>query len=237
MSAAVRDAEEEGLGPQVHLLQTKAHAARPSSSPGPWAKAESAILAGFEAEALREHQAFRSEGVSRIYTALRIVLFFVSLFLLCGLYEGFGRWRHWARFRACQAKIQRVHRSLLSTGCKATLCPYCLEFLSNKKTSSQVVFLCGHSFHVRCMNDCYRHMEKSGLCPVCEASGAPEAEGAEAPKAEGSEANCFILRNLRRRYPDFISEDCVQRWASCHTELWLSELRYPSYRSLLQRAK
>lgn len=262
LAAAVRDAEEEGLEPQVHLLQTKVQAAQLGSSPlDLWARADAAATAaaaGFEEEALQEHLTFRPQGTSRMYFMMRIALFIFSLSAFGGLYECLAHWWHWSRFRSCQAKVQRVHDSMQNPGDKSRLCPYCLDYLSGC-ASSKVTFLCGHSFHFRCMNDCYKSC-KSGLCPICDVaaktpdtpptSGAgvdsasiSEGDGDEAQAgvaeqpAAGDEAQYFILRTLQRRYPDIVSEECVRRWASRHTEIWLSELKCPSYHSTLRRAK
>lgn len=54
-------------------------------------------------------------------------------------------------------------------------------------------------------------------------------------ESSNDEALSFILGSLNREYPDIITEDCMNRWASCHTEIWLSELRCPKYNSLLHK--
>mmetsp|Transcript_72249 Transcript_72249/g.223236 ORF Transcript_72249/g.223236 Transcript_72249/m.223236 type:complete len:141 (-) Transcript_72249:25-447(-) len=135
------------------------------------------------------------------------------------------------------------------------LCPCCLDHLPAVTSRKKVVFLCGHSFHFRCLNKCYKASDKIGLCPVCDGAsaqgapppgemgdmppcdGGPDDAGAPAsgqPPLAADEAHLFILQTLQRQYPDIVSEECVRRWASRHTEIWLSELERPSRRCLLQ---
>jgi len=49
------------------------------------------------------------------------------------------------------------------------------------------------------------------------------------------EAKNFMLHSLHKEYPDIIRQDCLERWCSCHTEIWLSELQCPRYKSIFAK--
>jgi len=49
------------------------------------------------------------------------------------------------------------------------------------------------------------------------------------------EAKNFMLHSLHKEYPDIIQQACLARWCSCHTEIWLSELRCPRYKSIFAK--
>jgi hypothetical protein len=49
------------------------------------------------------------------------------------------------------------------------------------------------------------------------------------------EAKNFMLHSLHKEYPDIIQQECLERWCSCHTEIWLSELRCPRYKSIFAK--
>lgn len=169
--------------------------------------------------------------------------------LVCCIYDAAAHWCHRAHFHSCQKKVRRVHEGLLNKKGELPLCPYCIEFIPNQSSPSKVVFLCGHRFHTDCANRWFQeHPEEAGRCPICEAASPPSTEdgaaggdrtGAEAAASNSDtcndEAQIFILKSLHRRYPEFVPESCVQRWASCHTEIWLSELTCPRYNSILSK--
>lgn len=46
------------------------------------------------------------------------------------------------------------------------------------------------------------------------------------------EAQQFILSSLHRQFPEIIPDACLQKWSSCHTEIWLSELTCPRPRRM-----
>jgi hypothetical protein len=46
------------------------------------------------------------------------------------------------------------------------------------------------------------------------------------------EAKKFMLHRLHKEYPDIIKKSDLERWCSCHTEIWLSELHCPRYKSI-----
>eukprot|EP00435_Cladocopium_sp_Y103_P038090 s83_g10.t1 len=52
--------------------------------------------------------------------------------------------------------------------------------------------------------------------------------------APRDEAQTFILHSLHRRYPTIITEECLESWAGCNAELWLTELKCPRYTSIFK---
>lgn len=138
---------------------------------------------------------------------------------------------------------------------------------SQASSNSKVVFLCGHRFHMGCANKWFRdYPQMAGNCPICTGSDSsqqsllfamptschtcspckpqmqiehkePEEDQDSEVSTSVDEAQSFILKSLQRVYPDIISEACVQRWARCHTEIWISELTCPKYISLLKKPK
>jgi len=49
------------------------------------------------------------------------------------------------------------------------------------------------------------------------------------------EAKNFMLHSLHKEYPDIIHQDKLERWCSCNTEIWLSELNCPKYKSIFAK--
>lgn len=157
------------------------------------------------------------------------------LLSVCGLYDGISRWQHLSRYRACREKIQNAHEVFQQGDVQElTLCPICVSSLPQSaeasKSGSHVSFLCGHRFHASCCESwSHRFRESTGRCPVCSLAHSSIAghQGNEV-----CEVKKFILRSLREQYPEVISEHHLERWASCHTELWLTELSVPRYLSI-----
>lgn len=171
-------------------------------------------------------------------TSISLGLAASALFVCC-LYDAGSHWRHRAHFHSCQKKVQRVHEFFLSKRGELSLCPYCVNPLSCQSTPSEVVFICGHRFHIDCANRWFHERpEKAGMCPLCECRN----DNAHVPDVDeevghADEAKTFILNSLHQQYPDIVSSVDVQRWASCHTELWLSELNCPRYHSIFHKPK
>lgn len=184
-------------------------------------------------------------------------ILFVLVLTACCIYDGIAHWRHMAYFRHCCSYVQRVHDVFSAKpDCATPLCPVCIEKVSTEACSDSVVFLCGHRFHTECANSWYLDRPRKGVrCPICnvceEAEGLKAEDEATHDEAEapcdlapefGTGLRCeagakfdtkaFFLRSLKERFPEFISEDCVRRWAGCHTEIWLAELDCPSYPSM-----
>lgn len=157
--------------------------------------------------------------------------------ILCCFYDTASQWHHRARFHSCKRKVQCVHEVLLSRHGDLPLCPHCVEFVSDQPSPQAVVFLCGHRFHMDCVN------RNCGACPICqpqkpvEDSGNLDGEWARSSLCTQDEAKPFFLRSLSRQYPEIIDQECVQRWRECHTEIWLSELNCPRYASVFQYQK
>lgn len=179
-----------------------------------------------------------------LYVVISAVALSISLLLVCCMYDAAARWCHRAHFHACERKVERVHKAFSKRKGDFPLCPYCVEPISNQPSPSKVVFLCGHRFHVDCVNKWFCEApSKAGCCPICDDMGA-QAMDAEQPEANGEaadatsandEAQSFILQSLHRLYPEIIPKACMKRWASCNTEIWLSDLSCPKYHSILAK--
>lgn len=240
-------------------------------------------------------------GISSI-----IGLVATGLLVFC-LYDIIAHWFHAMRFHNCQNKVKRVHEAFLNLQGELSLCPYCVNPVSNQPSSSHVVFLCGHRFHMECANRWFAdEPSQSGQCAICTRGPTHRAETAkvaarrpscacpppsapqpqeervlsrpaapqqaEAVREVGErlrqatvspeetetseaaandtiaddedgqnsmnswdEAKSFMLERLHMEYPDIIEKDCLERWSRCHTEIWLSELRCPRYKSIFAK--
>lgn len=227
-----------------------------------------------------------------------------GLLVFC-LYDVMAHWFHAMRFHSCQNKVKRVHEAFLSRHGELNLCPYCVSPVTNQPSSSHVVFLCGHRFHMECANRWFAEQPaNSGQCAICDGGVAKRAraladanvrpsqaaqsmtvfqpmetsaseiveqregererprqaltvspqdiicrecnevadESSENYEEEGKnsmnswdEAKNFMLHSLHKEYPDIIQQACLERWCSCHTEIWLSELQMPRYKSIFAK--
>lgn len=161
-----------------------------------------------------------------------------SALLVCCMYDAGSHWRHRARFHSCQKKVQRVHEVFLSKKGEMPLCPCCVETVSSQPSPSEVVFLCGHRFHIDCTNRWFQERpEKAGNCPICESRYCMRCSDVDEETGAVDEAKTFILSSLHQQYPEIVPAVSVQRWASCHTEIWLSELSCPRYYSIFNKHK
>jgi len=273
-----------------------------------------------------KHYVLVQQGAAIVLYGISSIIGLVAtgLLVFC-LYDVIAHWFHAMRFHKCQTKVRRVHEAFLSRQGELSLCPYCVTSVSNQPSSSHVVFLCGHRFHMECANRWFaEEPQHSGQCAICaggsklrllgklskaaaraSALGAcdgsePEGEGLEvcelprccsevAEQREGSspdkelrlkqaslsaeekldcnrdigrwsevpvelldcknaendaddgnsscqdEAKNFMLHSLYKEYPDIIQQACLARWCSCHTEIWLSELHCPRYKSIFAK--
>jgi len=168
-----------------------------------------------------------------LYATTCCVVLVASVLMLCCIYDAAAHWHHRAHFYSCQKKVRRVHEVFRNRKGEQLLCPYCVEEIGHSsRASGPVVFLCGHRFHTDCANKWFlKHPEKAGRCPMCEGS-----DGC-CPAKSNCESLSFILGSLHRKYPEIVTEANVNRWASCHTEIWLSEMRCPRYNSILHNRK
>jgi len=165
-------------------------------------------------------------------------------------------WRHRSRFNTCLKKIEHVHRVMVQASGEMPLCPVCIDSMPRCAGDHQkghgrqtIAFLCGHRFHVDCVDAWFtRHPKSQGQCPICHLTYSLTASQAEHPEEEAIELDAcrsmnsvdemkdFFLRILQEQYPDIISDENFQRWRSCQTEIWLSELECPWYNSLFSSA-
>lgn len=168
-----------------------------------------------------------------LYATTCCVVLVASVLMLCCLYDAAAHWHHRAHYYSCQQKVRRVHETFHKQKGDQLLCPYCIEYICpTARGSGPVVFLCGHRFHTDCANKWFlKHPDKAGRCPLCEGSKD------FCPARSNCESLSFILGSLHRKYPEIVTEANVNRWASCHTEIWLSEMRCPRYNSILHNKK
>lgn len=173
----------------------------------------------------------------------------LAVLMLCFVYDMLSHWRHRARFMSCHSKLKKVHDVFLSSDAELPLCPICVHSVTNAPNHRVVVFLCGHRFHTDCSNRWFRdHQGTSGRCPICElphsmSCGHPDDNSlfceskslASSPVNTIDEVKHFFLSSLQHQYPEIIPESAVERWSSCHTEIWLSELKCPRYHTLFDK--
>jgi len=233
-----------------------------------------AVVASLVGQLTGVLDSFDSKKYVMVQQGAAIVLYGISsviglvvtgLLVFC-LYDVMAHWFHAMRFHNCQTKVKRVHEAFLSRQGELTLCPYCVTSVSNQPSSSHVVFLCGHRFHMDCANRWFaEEPHNSGRCAICAGAPVRPRKAADAAKeakeggcevadrgtAESSdvcqvcneedsqdamnswdEAKNFMLNSLHKEYPDIIKEADLDRWCSCHTEIWLSELHCPRYKSI-----
>lgn len=171
-----------------------------------------------------------------LYVLSSCLMLAVFTLVMCCMYDTAASWLHRARFLSCERKVQRVHEVFLSLRGELPLCPHCVEFVSSQASPNTVVFLCGHRFHMDCANEWFVERAcKAGRCPICEGRAPVLGLEVEEQPSCRDESKCFLLRSLRKQYPEIISEECCNRWAHCHTEIWLSELSCPRYTSIFNR--
>lgn len=164
--------------------------------------------------------------------------------MLWHIHDPLVQWWHRPRFERCLAKITEVHKMLgaPSSPSAPPLCPICVKTMPKPPSRHVIVYHCGHSFHVDC-STCWfltHYPDKPNFCPICELPHSCSATNkdsagrvAEAAQAEiaADEVKAFFLSSLRSQYPEIITEACVHRWAKCHSETWLEELKCPRYQS------
>lgn len=188
----------------------------------------------------------------------RVAVYFTFItlvgLLLAVAYDIAARWLYTRRFRMCIQDLHRVQEVLLKGDDESPLCPYCIEYIKCTAAQSKVAFICGHCFHLDCVNKCFdEHPGRAGQCPLCSCaylqakiphdhqSIGGEQDVAEADKASMAsdtveacmqDVRRFVLASMCRKYPELISEARAKRWLSCHVEVWLSELQCPKYASV-----
>mmetsp|Transcript_112011 Transcript_112011/g.157019 ORF Transcript_112011/g.157019 Transcript_112011/m.157019 type:complete len:218 (-) Transcript_112011:55-708(-) len=155
----------------------------------------------------------------------------VTLFILvaCCLLDTALSWKHRATYYACRQKVQQVQEALMKGKEDLSLCPCCVETTQYTQPQKKVKFICGHGYHLHCVNRWFQeHPNSVGSCPVCEG----ETAGGDTPR---DEAQTFILHSLHRRFPTIITKECMDSWEGCNAELWLTVLKCPRYSSLFSK--
>jgi hypothetical protein len=198
----------------------------------------------------RQRVNFIGDPMVFFYAPVGFLGLIFALLMLCFVYDMFSHWRHRAHFMSCRDKLKRVHEVFQKPhDGELPLCPVCVHSVTNAPSSRVVVFLCGHRFHTDCSNRWFReHQGTSGRCPICE---LPHSYSCDHPKDNSlfceskslasspvnvvDEVKHFFLSSIQHQYPEIIPESAVERWGSCHTEIWLSELRCPRYQTLFDK--
>jgi hypothetical protein len=102
---------------------------------------------------------------------------------------------------------------------------------------------CGPAFQpVEAARECGERLRPASVLPQDKEAGEVVADCPNAEDEEGQdpmnsvdEAKNFMLQSLCREYPDIINKECLERWGTCHTEIWLAELRCPRYKSIFSK--
>mmetsp|Transcript_89649 Transcript_89649/g.238143 ORF Transcript_89649/g.238143 Transcript_89649/m.238143 type:complete len:292 (-) Transcript_89649:56-931(-) len=200
-----------------------------------------------------------------LYGVTCCVVLAASALMVCCMYDAAAHWCHRSHFHSCQTKVQRVHEVFFKRKGEPTMCPYCVEYIGSSRQpvvflcGHKFHMECANKWFrdnpdksgkcPLCEDGCFKaKCPAEDEEPAMPAPPAPTAldlavraenrccETHNSPvESSNDEALSFILSSLNREYPDIITEDCVKRWSSCHTEIWLSELRCPKYNSLLHK--
>jgi len=140
-----------------------------------------------------DHRVGKDDGSAKFalhYLALRAAMFFMGFATTfgaaCVIYDVRARSWHGRRFQQCTEDVRRVQEVLLKGEGELPVCPYCVEHI--KKSSSKVSHLCGHCFHLDCVNRCCNeNAHKVGACLLC-SSAAREAAAAPPPASDAAGA-------------------------------------------------
>jgi hypothetical protein len=286
--------EQTLLAPKVEKSMEKSpfDAAEPASADAVVASLVGQLTGVLDGSSSKHYLLVQQGTEILLYGISSIVGLVATGLLVFCLYDVIAHWFHAVRFHTCQNKVKRVHEAFLSRQGELTLCPYCVNPVSNQPTSSHVVFLCGHRFHMECANRWFtEEPAQSGRCAICAGGSKKIAEkiklaarstaasedgadllageqcgvccekeqrsaGRQATVSPQENENCevaaqdtddeevdghmnswdeaknFMLHSLHKEYPDIIRAADLVRWCSCHTEIWLSELQCPRYKSI-----
>ncbi|CAK9094924.1 unnamed protein product [Durusdinium trenchii] len=256
------------LDPERRCISTRLYRQHCVERNGAFLKAISVTATKFRSAPLHEESPSHKEifenqsgSVAAIASTLCILATLFSLILaalvVCViLLDRALSWKHQATYYACRRQVQRVQEALMKGKDNLSLCPCCVECTLNTQAPKKVKFLCGHGYHLDCINSWFQENPQSvGCCPVCEVgklqqerqkgqswlSVCHELRSCGSEKGEvcidapRDEAQTFILHSLHRRYPAIISEESLERWAGCNAELWLTELACPRYSSIFKK--
>lgn len=178
-----------------------------------------------------------------------LVAFVASILLIYAAAMVIKSWARQVTLRRVRVKIRRANEFFLGLHGERQICLRCVEFIKPSSPST-VTFLCGHSFHVRCSNDCYKKRSQEygdssccpGSCPIC--AGNPIAttpqsneqameasqELPDISEAQGGNsqdlARLFTLHSIREQYPGVLSGEEFQRLATEPTAVLQSEMQF-----------
>ncbi|CAJ1398768.1 unnamed protein product [Effrenium voratum] len=96
----------------------------------------------------------------------------LAVLVVCFLLDTTLSWKHKATYYACRRKVQRVQEALMKGKEDLALCPCCVECTSTTQSQKKVKFICGHGYHLHCVNRWFHENPNSVGCPVC--VGQPE---------------------------------------------------------------
>jgi hypothetical protein len=186
---------------------------------------------------------------------LAMVTFFVTILvtalLACCALDAICAYSHHARFARCRSLITRVH-DVLSDTVEIQWCPICLDNMEPKDQDGpfELVLMCGHRFHHRCLSRWYaKHSFRGDMCPICRLPHTLSAQNSttrdevcqecSSPtrgfQETADEMRVFALQSLYEMFPGIISAKQYYRWQQFSTDLWLQEIRSPTYQSIFRK--
>ncbi|CAJ1346761.1 unnamed protein product [Effrenium voratum] len=200
-----------------------------------WLLVASAAASKFRAAPQARHfEEGRAMVMAMLCCMAGLLTLVLAVLVVCFLLDTTLSWKHKATYYACRRKVQRVQEALMKGKEDLALCPCCVECTSTTQSQKKVKFICGHGYHLHCVNRWFHENPNSVGCPVC--VGQPEElrepKECDCPR---DEAQTFILHSLHRRYPAIITKECIHSWEGCNAELWLTELACPRYSSIFNK--
>eukprot|EP00933_Yihiella_yeosuensis_P055612 TRINITY_DN5445_c0_g2_i1.p1 TRINITY_DN5445_c0_g2~~TRINITY_DN5445_c0_g2_i1.p1 ORF type:complete len:336 (-),score=58.45 TRINITY_DN5445_c0_g2_i1:245-1252(-) len=141
----------------------------------------------------------RQLSAAIFYCVVAFLCLGLAMFVVCFVFDTAASWMHTATFHACKRQVTRVQEGLMTGKDDLSLCPYCVRSILNTPNKQKVMFLCGHRFHLGCINQWFReHPQKAGCCPICD-SGRQDCEPSVCPPCTGGEeATPTPLREMRK---------------------------------------
>lgn len=105
--------------------------------------------------------------VQMLVTAVGCIVVGLLVVLFCSTCDACFRWLHDSRFSACKRMIERLEKSLKARG-KLGVCPCCAGLIGSSIWNRSVSFMCGHCFHLSCVNGWYKDNVGAPIeCPIC----------------------------------------------------------------------
>lgn len=192
---------------------------------------------------MNNHDAENEEKVLYIILMVCLSLAGIAIFWCC-VYPWLVYWvkytYHYIKFRIVKYKVYRKLKKIDQDKEKiekgnyiTTTCPICLD--EDLKQNEIEYTNCGHGFCKGCIKE---HKKVSDTCPVCRKilSNPPSETGGSVKDAQLEELRTR-LENMRRTYPDFISNSMVfdfglpttTRRSSCSNHDYFNRVRYRDY--------